>query len=121
MDERILAMMETMRSVEAGKLLHAVRGMVELSPEISGRDVLARLEVLVKEVEERANKAIVASEPARDECRKCGRPSETDSGDRERWVHSSDRSRGCRAATFTEEDGWNDEIPRSWVATPQRR
>ncbi|MFE2867250.1 hypothetical protein [Embleya sp. NPDC059259] len=120
MDERILAMMETMRSAEAHKLVHAVRGMVDLNPEISGREVLVRLEVLAKQTQERADEAIVASEPDRDECTKCQQPIETDSRDRERWVHSSDRSRGCRAATFTVESGWDDEIPRSWAATPRK-
>lgn len=117
----MLAMMETMRSVEADKLVRAVRSMVEASPEISGREVLTRLEDLAKETQERANEAIVASEPDRDECVKCGQPIQTDFRDRERWVHTSDGSRGCRAATFNDEDGWNDDIPRSWTATPRKQ
>lgn len=121
MDERITAMMATMRAFEADKLVRAVREMVDANPEVSGREVLLRLEALAGEAMDRADKAVVASEPDRDECAKCRQPIETDSSDRERWVHSSDHSRGCRAATFTTEDGWNDEIPRSWMATPAKR
>jgi hypothetical protein len=121
MDERIMAMMATMRSVEADKLVRAVREMVDANPDVSGREVLLGLEALAGETKELANEAVVAGEPHRDECAKCGQPIETDTSDRERWVHSSDHSRGCRAATFTAEDGWNDEIPRSWMATPAKR
>ncbi|TQF07024.1 hypothetical protein E6W39_38630 [Kitasatospora acidiphila] len=121
MDERIVAMMAAMRSGEADRLVHAVRRMVDANPEISGREVLLQLEALAQQTQEQANEAIVASEPDRDTCAKCGQPIETDSRDRSRWIHSSDRSRGCRAATFTVEDGWNDEIPRSWMATPRKR
>ncbi|MDH6119334.1 hypothetical protein [Kitasatospora sp. GAS204B] len=121
MDERILAMMAAVRSGEADRLVHAVHGMVDANPEVSGREVLLQLEALAQKSQEWANKTVVASEPDRDTCAKCGQPIETDSRDRERWDHSSDRSRGCRAADFTAEDGWNDEIPRSWVASPRKR
>lgn len=120
-DDRMLAMMETMRSVEADNLVRAVHSMVEADPEVSGREVLARLEVLAKETRDRVDEAIVASEPDRDECAKCGQPIRTDYRDRERWVHASDGSRGCRAATFNQGDGWDDDIPRSWMATPRKR
>lgn len=26
--------------------------------------------------------------------------------------------RGCRAASFSKEDGWDDSIPRAWTAKP---
>jgi hypothetical protein len=35
------------------------------------------------------------------------------------WIHTDEsRSRGCRAASFTEADGWNDDLDRTWKAQP---
>lgn len=121
MDERMLAMIEAMRSSQADKMVRTVREAVEARPGISGRDVLALLEGLANEANERATQAMADSEPDRDVCAKCGQPVQTDSGDRGRWVHSSDGSRGCRAATFVPDNGWNDDIPRSWMAAPRGR
>ncbi|MFH9422946.1 hypothetical protein [Streptomyces sp. NPDC017529] len=120
MDERISALMETMKSLQADTMVRAVRQAVEADPGISGREVLVLLEGLASESQRRATQARADSEPDRDVCAKCGQPVETDSSDRERWVHSSDRSRGCRAATFDPDSGWNDDIPKSWLAVPRR-
>lgn len=120
MDERTYAIMETMRSAQADKMVRAVKKAVEDKPAISGREVLALLEQLANEAQEKATSAMAESEPDRDTCAKCGQAIQTDSGDRERWLHSSDRSRGCRAATFDPGNGWNDAIPRSWMATPRK-
>lgn len=39
--------------------------------------------------------------------------------DEQPWVHADrDASRGCRAASFTHERGWDDAINRRWTATP---
>lgn len=119
-DERIYAMMEAMRSAQADAMVRAVKKAVEDEPGISGREVLTLLEQLANEAQERAATAMAESEPDRDTCAKCGQAVQTDSRDRERWLHSSDRSRGCRAATFDPGNGWNDDIPRSWKATPIR-
>ncbi|MCD0453364.1 hypothetical protein LO762_29905 [Actinocorallia sp. API 0066] len=122
MNERVLAGMRAVSASEVMRLVRVVREMVDLDPEISGRDVLVRLEALADEAVEQTEAALLASEPDHAECAKCGKPIETTAGDRERWVHSdSDRSRGCRAATFTENEGWNDEIPRTWKAQPKKR
>jgi hypothetical protein len=121
MDERMLALMETVRSLQADKTVCTVKAAVEAKPNISGSEVLVLLEGLAHEAQERAAEAMADSEPDRDTCARCGQPIETASGNRERWLHSSDRSRGCRAATFDPGNGWNDEIPRSWMATPRRR
>lgn len=121
MDERTYAIMETMRSAQADTMVRAVKKAVDDEPGISGREVLALLEELAHKAQERATEAMADSEPDRETCAKCGQPIQTDSRDRERWLHSSDRSRGCRAATFDRENGWNDDIPRSWMATPRRR
>lgn len=55
-------------------------------------------------------------------CRNCSQPIRA--ADREenvlrnRWVHTDEeRSRGCRAASFTGRD-WNDDLAASWKATP---
>ena len=39
-----------------------------------------------------------------------------------KWNHDDpDHSRGCRAASFRPDEGWDDSLQRSWVATPQGR
>jgi hypothetical protein len=52
------------------------------------------------------------------ECGLCGRPLvQTFSG---KWTHQSadgGTNVGCRAASYTQETGWND-LPRHWRATP---
>jgi hypothetical protein len=51
-------------------------------------------------------------------CRRCGRPIVNQSG---RWTHRGPdgrKWRGCRAASWTEADGWDDDLPRSWTAAP---
>jgi hypothetical protein len=53
------------------------------------------------------------------ECRRCGRQIIAESG--RWWFHIGADGfprRGCRAATFTVADGWDDTIPRSWSAKP---
>ena len=48
-------------------------------------------------------------------CRRCGQPIQLQPD--EKWSHlDPDRSRGCRAASYTEESGWNDALDRSWLA-----
>jgi hypothetical protein len=38
-----------------------------------------------------------------------------------KWNHDDpDRSRACRTASFRPDEGWDDSLKRSWVATPQR-
>lgn len=55
----------------------------------------------------------------RNECRRCHKSIHLVVGLRsEFWVHDSDGSRGCRAATFTKDTGWDDTIPRRWTAAP---
>ncbi|WP_152646035.1 hypothetical protein [Streptacidiphilus albus] len=120
MDERLMAMTATMKATGAAKMLGIAKRMVATDPDVSGRDVLARLESAMAEEEAAATVAWVASEPDRADCIKCGGPVETDSRDRSRWIHSADGSRGCRAATFTVEDGWDETIPKSWNAAPKR-
>jgi hypothetical protein len=57
-------------------------------------------------------------------CRRCGRRIvNIGTDDRHRWTHvaaSGGLNVGCRAATFTTEDGWDDDLPRSWTAAPTR-
>lgn len=123
MNERDVAMMRVTEAMGAGRLLRVVQSMVADEPGVAGHTVLARLELEVAAMEAQAEGAVTASAPARTECAKCGAPIETRAGDRSTWIHSSDGSRGCRAATFDNgaEQAWNDSIPRSWMATPKRR
>ena len=40
------------------------------------------------------------------------------------WFHKGEWGapiRGCRAATYRSDAGWNDAIPRTWVAEPKRK
>ena len=53
-------------------------------------------------------------------CRRCGRAIVNPSGSR--WTHlSSDGGLnvGCRAASFTSDEGWDDTLARSWRASPR--
>lgn len=56
------------------------------------------------------------------ECRRCGREIiDIGPAGRSRWTHiaaDGGLNVGCRAATFTVEGGWNDDIPRAWKAAP---
>jgi hypothetical protein len=49
------------------------------------------------------------------ECRYCGKPI-TQFGDT--WLHSAG-GRGCRAATFDPDVGWDDSLDRKWRAAPR--
>jgi hypothetical protein len=53
-------------------------------------------------------------------CRHCARRI-FEIGDR--WFHRSDdggRFRGCRAASFDDDSGWDDTLDRRWMAAPPR-
>ena len=55
-------------------------------------------------------------------CARCGRQLVLDHTGH--WTHQSaggGRNSGCRAASFTEIGGWDEEIPRTWRATPPKR
>jgi hypothetical protein len=57
-------------------------------------------------------------------CRYCGRivVARSSSGNN-RWIHlaaDGGRNVGCRAASFTVENGWDDNLDRSWKARPDR-
>ena len=57
-------------------------------------------------------------EPERS-CKRCGRHVILDAS--ERWTHRGTDGtswRGCRAASWTKDDGWDDDLPRSWNAAP---
>lgn len=50
------------------------------------------------------------------ECRRCGQPVLEWGG---RTAHRGAQGVpmvGCRAASYTTENGWNDDLPRSWKA-----
>jgi hypothetical protein len=52
-------------------------------------------------------------------CRRCGRACYEERADV--WTHvSADRgtSRGCRAASFTSDKGWDETLRGTWKATP---
>jgi hypothetical protein len=57
-------------------------------------------------------------------CRRCGRAVvNVGSDERSRWTHvaaDGGLNVGCRAASFTTEGGWDDDLPRSWKAAPVR-
>lgn len=57
---------------------------------------------------------------ARASCRRCGRTIvNIGTGEQQRWTHvaaSGGLNVGCRASPFTTEDGWDDDLPRSWGA-----
>lgn len=52
-------------------------------------------------------------------CRLCGGSIHLAPGQKN-WMHDADNMRGCRAASFSPEAGWDDEIPQSWKATPTK-
>lgn len=69
----------------------------------------------------------VDSDPADDgltieKCARCGRTIlTTDTGYTTHQGADGHLSRGCRAASFTVENGWDDNLKRSWLATRPRR
>ena len=103
-----------MQSIDAESLMRDVRAMlgfiVDQHPEISGRDLLDRLDGLIASAEAAVEHAI---------CR-CGKKIIKPFGE-PKWVHDTrDQERGCRAATFHDEGGWDDSISASWVAVPAK-
>lgn len=53
-------------------------------------------------------------------CRRCGR-AVVDLGDK--WTHINAEGGlnvGCRAASFTFDAGWDDDLPRRWTAAPNK-
>jgi hypothetical protein len=57
-------------------------------------------------------------------CRRCGREIiDIGPAGSPRWTHiaaAGGLNVGCRAATFTVEAGWDDDLPRAWKAAPPR-
>ena len=57
-------------------------------------------------------------------CRRCGQLIVSMGlADRSRWIHRAPDGSlvvGCRAASLTSQDGWDDDLPRSWKAAPPR-
>jgi ABC-type thiamine transport system ATPase subunit len=96
------------------------RMIVREEPGISGEELLARLELKEREAAELIEQLEEEMRPERTTCAKCGQPIETSKASGNQWIHSSDGSRGCRAATFTADQGWDDSIPRNWTATPAK-
>jgi hypothetical protein len=60
-------------------------------------------------------------EPA---CRRCGRTVvNVGTDEQQRWTHiaaGGGWNVGCRAASYTTEQGWDNDLPRSWKAAPTR-
>lgn len=58
-------------------------------------------------------------------CRRCGRTVvNVGTDEQQRWIHlaaDGGLNVGCRAASFTTEGGWDDNIPRSWKAASPNR
>lgn len=109
--------MANMRAIGVLDALRQARKIVEGEPGISGGALLKRLEHIEHEASERLAQFDEASRPARTQCTKCNQPIEKSTITGDQWVHSSDGSRGCRAATYVEGQGWDNDIPRTWTAT----
>jgi hypothetical protein len=94
-----------------------VGGILAGDADLSGREVLRRLDELVVEASAEAER--VASELVEESvCRHCGH-SIMRVGD-SAWRHDAapPMSRGCRAASFDRDGTWDDSLDRAWKATP---
>jgi hypothetical protein len=87
--------------------------------ELSGHEVLRRLDELVDEARAAAQR-IAADLVEESVCRHCGH-SIMRVGD-STWRHDAapPMSRGCRAASFDRDGDWDDSLNRAWKATPPR-
>src|SRR5690242_16662571 len=91
-----------------------VRNILSEDPQLSGQEVLSRLERSAQEHQQKARRtAQELTEEA--ECRHCGYLIVRigDSG----WRHTSG-SVGCRAASFDRDGDWDDKLDRRWKAAP---
>ncbi|HTF49454.1 MAG TPA: hypothetical protein VK735_18585 [Pseudonocardia sp.] len=87
-----------------------VEGSLEVSPDMTGQDVLALLRTL-------RDRMTMVSEPTA-KCRHCGQGIWDLAG---KWRHCDpDNSIGCRAASYREGKGWDDTLDRHWTAKPAK-
>lgn len=107
-----------MRASGVLDVMGLARKILQDDPAISGEDLLAQLEPMERDASRRLEQFEADSRPERATCVKCDQPIEKSKITGDQWVHSSEGSRGCRAATYNGERWTNPDIPRSWNATP---
>lgn len=105
---------DTLNAVGATLAARRVRELLEAKPKLSAAQLLAVLEMEADRAEDKAEQSRRVEEAT---CRRCGK-GVIRSQFNDRWTHAdNDRSYGCRAASFTSEEGWDESLPRSWKAT----
>lgn len=95
-----------------GYAVDVVRAILHEQPAMTGQEVLAALM-------HNAEVAASASTTVREKCARCGAEIETRLVNGQQVgepVHTSEGSRGCRAASYVDSEGWDNAIPRSWTA-----
>lgn len=112
---------EVLANMRAGGILDVMalaRKVLQEEPAITAEDLLARLEPMERDASERLEQFEADSRAERTSCAKCDQPIEKSKVTGGQWVHSSDGSRGCRAATYNGETWTNPDLPRTWTAAP---
>ena len=106
----------------AADIVHALDHL-ELT---AARRLIAFIDALVPdyweqpELTESYRELLDTVEDERIPCRHCARPVFQIG---ERWFHrdaEGGRFRGCRAASFVDDRGWDDSLDRRWTAAPSR-
>jgi hypothetical protein len=93
-----------------------VRDVVQQQPHLDVRGLLAELEA--RAVALRSLGQSSGADVIEEKCARCGRTILiTERGYVTHVNAEGGLNRGCRAATFTSERGWDDSIPKTWKAT----
>ena len=97
--------------------VETVRTMLEEEADLTGVQVLERLEEIAGANSRAARDHEAANAPERSTCRYCGFPVQT-LGSTGRWRHTDGLRAGCRAASFDRFGTWDDALDRKWKAVP---
>ena len=81
-------------------------------------DILKLIEKLPAELTVGELRAYVTRLTEHAACKHCGQEiSRFSDGP---WKHEPNDERGCRAASFRNESGWDDSLDRRWMAAPHK-
>jgi hypothetical protein len=95
--------------------LNLIRNTVRHHPDITVAELLDSLTEVGGMV------AGIAEPRDKGTCRFCHQPIALFFSEDGPWVHlNEERNRGCRAASFDADRGWNDSLDRRWTAKPAR-
>lgn len=94
-----------------------IRRLLGENPALTGAEIAAALEAELSE----GRAAGLAQQVFDESCQRCGRQVIISGNFVTHVSADGGLNRGCRAASFVSEEGWDESLPRSWYAkTPKK-